>query len=154
MSGQHTPGRLVAELDTYPVMVLSESETWPLVDELGNEEGRAGVFVANTGDSKANARRLVACWNFCLDMQTETLESMTSTAYQMLMEKAAEKQELLDALKLAHGALHQAAADLNDWGCYAPAHFQAKHRLTDDVQAYVNAAETVRAAIAKVERKA
>lgn len=74
MNARHTQGRLRAELDTYPVMICGESETWPLVDELGNEEGRAGVFVANTGDNKANARRLVACWNACEGISTETLE--------------------------------------------------------------------------------
>jgi hypothetical protein len=52
---KHTPGPWVADLETYPVMVRSASETWPLVDELGNEEGRAGIFVANTGDNEANA---------------------------------------------------------------------------------------------------
>jgi hypothetical protein len=57
---KHTPGPWVADLETYPVMVRSASETWPLVDELGNEEGRAGIFVANTGDNEANARLIAA----------------------------------------------------------------------------------------------
>jgi hypothetical protein len=57
---KHTPGPWVADLETYPIMVRSQSETWPLVDELGNEEGRAGVFIANTGENKANARLIAA----------------------------------------------------------------------------------------------
>jgi hypothetical protein len=57
---KHTPGPWVADLETYPIMVRSQSETWPLVDELGNEEGRTGVFIANTGDNKANARLIAA----------------------------------------------------------------------------------------------
>jgi hypothetical protein len=57
---KHTPGPWVADLETYPVMVRSQTETWPLVDELGNEEERAGVFVANTGDNAANARLIAA----------------------------------------------------------------------------------------------
>jgi hypothetical protein len=60
MTAQHTPGPWVADLNTYPVMVRSQAETWPLVDELGNEEGRAGVFIANTADNKANARLIAA----------------------------------------------------------------------------------------------
>lgn len=65
-----------------------------------------------------------------------------------------QREELLEALKLAHGALRQAAADVNDWGAYAPAHFQAKHKLADDVQAYSNAADSARAAIAKAQGEA
>ena len=57
---KHTPGPWVADLETYPIMVRSQSETWPLVDELGNAEGRTGVFIANTGDNKANARLIAA----------------------------------------------------------------------------------------------
>jgi hypothetical protein len=57
---KHTPGPWEADFETYPIMVRSQSETWPLVDELGNEEGRAGVFIANTGDNKANARLIAA----------------------------------------------------------------------------------------------
>jgi hypothetical protein len=57
---KHTPGPWEADFETYPIMVCSQSETWPLVDELGNEEERAGVFVANTGDNKANARLIAA----------------------------------------------------------------------------------------------
>ncbi len=55
-----TPGPWVADLHIYPVMVSSQSETWPLVDELGNEEGRAGSFICNTGNNKANARLIAA----------------------------------------------------------------------------------------------
>jgi hypothetical protein len=57
---KHTPGPWVADLGTYPIMVGSQSETWPLVDELGNEEGRARVFIANTGDNKENASLIAA----------------------------------------------------------------------------------------------
>lgn len=72
---QHTQGPWVADIETYPIMVRSQTETWPLVDELGNEEGRAGAFIANTGDNKANARLIAAapelleslrdCLDFC-----------------------------------------------------------------------------------------
>ena len=55
-----TPGPWVADLHIYPVMVSSQSETWPLVDELGNEEGRTGSFICNTGNNKANARLIAA----------------------------------------------------------------------------------------------
>ena len=57
---KHTPGPWVADLDTYPVMVRSQSEMWNLVDEFGNKEGVAGVFVANTGDNKNNAILIAA----------------------------------------------------------------------------------------------
>lgn len=57
---KHTLGPWVADLETYPIMVRSQTETWPLVDELGNEEGRSGVFVCNTGENKANAILIAA----------------------------------------------------------------------------------------------
>lgn len=60
MMTRYTPGPWLADLETYPVMVRSQTETWPLVDEIGNEEGRAGAFVCNTGDNKANARLIAA----------------------------------------------------------------------------------------------
>ena len=60
MNAQHTPGPWLADLETYPFMVRSQAETWPLVDEIGKEEGRAGAFVCNTGDNKANARLIAA----------------------------------------------------------------------------------------------
>lgn len=52
---KYTAGPWVADLDTYPIMVRSGTEKWPLVDELGNKEGEDGVFICNTGDSKENA---------------------------------------------------------------------------------------------------
>lgn len=56
---KHTPGPWTADLDAYPIMITSELETWPLVDD-GVEVGRTGVFVANTGLNKANARLIAA----------------------------------------------------------------------------------------------
>lgn len=57
---KHTPGPWAVDADAYPIFIYSESETWPLIDELGNEEGCKGAFIANTGDNKANARLIAA----------------------------------------------------------------------------------------------
>lgn len=57
---QHTPGPWAVDADAYPIFIYSESETWPLIDELGNEEGCKGAFIANAGDNKANARLIAA----------------------------------------------------------------------------------------------
>ena len=57
---KHTPGPWVADFEAYPIMVRSKTETWPLLDELGNQEGESGAFVCNAGDNKANARLIAA----------------------------------------------------------------------------------------------
>lgn len=87
-----TPGPWVADLHIYPVMVSSQSETWPLVDELGNEEGRAGSFICNTGNNKANARLIAAA------------------------------PELLDVLTLARQELHACQAVIHLHGGFDPAY--------------------------------
>lgn len=142
MTTQHTPGRL----KLFTVYAIPELHT------------QDGVFVACTShpDGEADARRMVAAWNACLEIPTELLENLAddeATIAPIYRDLLVQRDALLEALKLAHGALYQAAADLNDWGCYAPAHFQTKHRLADDVQAYVNAAESVRVAITRAEGK-
>jgi hypothetical protein len=92
-------------------MICSKSETWPLVDELGNEEGRAGAFVANTGDNKANARRLVACWNACEGIEDpENVIPQLRRAndlVQQLEPLRIQRDELLKALRIAKTALVQ-----------------------------------------------
>lgn len=66
---QHTPGPWICYLETYPIMVSSQSENWPLVDELGNEDGRAGAFIANTGSNKANAILIAAAPELLVALQ-------------------------------------------------------------------------------------
>lgn len=163
MSG-HTPGRLKvgrishseqsAEIDAESNTAWMGAYPWEgLAECRGCDENKT----RGTKVMKANARRLVAAWNACEGIPTEVLENLAddgATIAPIFRDLLVQSDALLEALKLAHGALNQAAADLNDWGCYAPAHFQTKHRLADNVQAYVNAAESVRAAIAKAEGRA
>lgn len=59
-AAKHTPGPWVADYDIYPVMVCSQSQRRPTYDEIGNVDGEAIEFVANTGDNKANARLIAA----------------------------------------------------------------------------------------------
>jgi len=60
---QHTAGPWRIDPQSSPIMVESITETWPLIDDDGSEFGRTGAFVCNTGDSHANARRIVQCVN-------------------------------------------------------------------------------------------
>jgi hypothetical protein len=57
---KHTSGPWVADCDIYPVMVYSKSQRRPTHDEGGNMNGEVMEFIANTGESKANARLIAA----------------------------------------------------------------------------------------------
>lgn len=163
----HTQGRLKlgrishseqsAEIDAESNTAWMDAYPWEgLAECRGCDENKTrGAAVM-----EANARRMVACWNACIDIDTDTLVELgPETTLVKIAIKALEKvdealmrnAELLEALKLARGALRQAATDVSDWGAYAPAHFQTKHKLADDVQAYNNAADSAHAAIAKAE---
>lgn len=62
---KHTEGRLVVDFERYPTMVYIENE-----DDKGFAE-----FICNTGESKANALRIAACWNACVGIPDEVLEA-------------------------------------------------------------------------------
>lgn len=52
-----TPWPWKADLERYPIFIESETERWPLPDEV---EGWTSAFVANVGDNKANAHLIAA----------------------------------------------------------------------------------------------
>ena len=141
MTTEHTKGKL---------HVAGQEQVQIRSDK--HQVAKAWCFAGKTG--QANARRLVAAWNCCDGLPTPDLEnSALPEILKNLLEAKAQRDELLEALKLASGALCRAATDIAEWGAYAPAHFQSKHKLADDVQAYVNAADHAHAAIAKVAQK-
>lgn len=93
MTIEHTPGELKAEAHNLTI---------------------GGQYIAKTEfvNQSANARRMVACWNACDGIQTEKLEKAAgdhSPVFALLMETAAERDELLKALKQAHEALRGSA---------------------------------------------
>lgn len=93
MSAQHTQGRLKA-FNLYATPEIRDQEE---------------IFVAAVGDglprSVSNARRLVACWNACIDFPTADLESCPDGGLFHLAahanELAIQRDELLAALRLA-----------------------------------------------------
>lgn len=101
----HTPGPWAVDADAYPIMVYSESETWPLVDELGNEEGYKGAFIANTGDNAANAR-LIAAAPELLDA-LHALESFYPSTEEMELSDDYSVSEI-DWVELARAAIAKA----------------------------------------------
>lgn len=108
MSEQHTPGRL---------FVVESQGYWGSVNcHLTSEVDQASigsVWVNSTSQNRADARRLVACWNACDGISTEHLELMTGdlSIHSQLTRKKQEKltpkateyrkqrDELLDAAK-------------------------------------------------------
>lgn len=103
MSAQHTPGRLCVAVDIFDNDGMPETA----LQALG---GAATVAVAlefgpnNPGMREANARRLVACWNACDGISTESLESEGNAALgwartaSKLIHATTQRDELLAAL--------------------------------------------------------
>jgi hypothetical protein len=104
---QPTQGRLVHNTNGYPQAdIKSESGrnvaiTWGLAPFKSNEHQKR-----RTAEDRENARRLVACWNACLGMSIESLESMPGHYFGAVMAErrlTAEQQreELLAAIEQA-----------------------------------------------------
>lgn len=108
---KHTPGPWVADLETYPIMVRSQSETWPLVDELGNEEGRTGVFIANTGDNKANARLIAAAPDLLEALKMAAQQLQTDAIFMSLSGASGNHQA--EAALVARAAIAKATGNQN-----------------------------------------
>lgn len=95
MSAGHTPGSMRIRYDFEPGY-------W------GELIASNGTCIATFCDepSEEDARRLVACWNVCEGMSTESLELMPGQffkpQYQRLLEVEAQRDELLQALRDAN----------------------------------------------------
>lgn len=91
MNTQHTQGRLHVA-GQYKVQIRSDShqvaKAWSLAGKTGQE----------------NARRLVACWNACDGLHTESLECNKPLGDQ-LVDAINQRDELLEALKDARRKL-------------------------------------------------
>lgn len=98
----HTEGRLKARAWS------NHAETTIVRDDLaGPVEAVAECsgFGRASEHCEANARRLVACWNACEGVSTETLECLKDfqrqSAMQSLQATLAERDELIEALRAA-----------------------------------------------------
>lgn len=69
----HTPG---------PLELRNEFGMQSLIYPVGAEYPAAAVtgYYSRLGQSEPNARRIVACWNACIGVPTETLESAAGWA--------------------------------------------------------------------------
>ena len=98
---EHTKGRLVIE----------KSSMFQANDE-------SGKIVASGIESKANARRLVACWNACERISTEALEDgcepMLANAKLRDDLIAIERDELIEALRETSSMLRAAMLIVDD----------------------------------------
>lgn len=77
-------------------------ETWVFKDNIVYATGAEGMIAECS--SEGNARRIVACWNACAGISTDTLETLDDkTLNEMFKRKESEHQaqrdELLTALK-------------------------------------------------------
>ncbi len=82
---KHTEGKLQVE-----IVGDTGGENPVHVCEIGNDHVRVGEYI-----TEANARRLVACWNACEGLDTETLESGRVTMVDATDNYVAERDALL-----------------------------------------------------------
>lgn len=111
MIGKHTPGRLNVAVEVFDNDGVPET----VIQGLG---AAASVAVAldfganNKGMREANARRLVACWNYCEGVSTEHLEKYGMPDFaQKISDLREQRNELLEALK---GVLAVASVRIDD----------------------------------------
>jgi hypothetical protein len=121
----HTPGLLkigrvdhkeqVIEIDAVSSTAWANAYPWEgLITCHGDDEYRT----QGSAVMEANARRVVACWNACLDVPTEVLENLAddgATIAPIYRDLLVQRDELLKALKLAaeinpYGSVENAAA--------------------------------------------
>jgi hypothetical protein len=106
MSAQHTPGRLVVRGD---YGIYTADGVTPVADTC--------LTNSVSANDAANARRLVACWNMLEGETTENieanplpaildnLETLLQTIGKNFLKVTEQRDELLEALKLADAAL-------------------------------------------------
>lgn len=95
-AGQHTPGQLWRsglEIGTVPMMHTKV----------------ARVSGATIGEADANARRLVACWNACIDLSTDQIMQINGLlparlSYQVMQR---DREQLLEALQVARACIER-----------------------------------------------
>ena len=91
-----TPGPWLVD-QSYPIMIASQSETWPLVDD-GEEVGRTGAFIANTGDSTDNAQFIAACDPQTILKLIAVVREAQGVCFAATKEKMRDLREALEAL--------------------------------------------------------
>lgn len=97
----HTPGRLWVECGDEDD---GHANQWPKIRAESHEVVGDEGFYGDIDEDKANARRLVACWNACEGIGTEELESETHAALgwsrtaSKLIKASGERAELLEML--------------------------------------------------------
>jgi len=104
MNSEHTKGRLRQGGKGRDLLMESDKGTVAgVIREMGEYvEGTIGY-----GESRANARRLVACWNTCEGISTEDLEGvqpgetaqLTMNIVSATLDARQERDELIEALR-------------------------------------------------------
>ncbi len=107
-STQHTPGKL----EQHGVWIFTDVADSAAIAKL--EYG--GVDSPGFAAAKANARRLVACWNAFDGLDTELVESMVNVPefFFKQVELLAQRDELLAGLQMAYIAMQHMGNVLNN----------------------------------------
>ncbi len=108
MSEQHTQGLLTLSR-------LGNVTGGPVRTYAGGP-GQDQIFMvcsldSDNGDKEANARRVVACWNACNGLHTESLERGKPLADQ-IVDALNQRDELLAALNYASRNVHASECDV------------------------------------------
>lgn len=110
MTTTHTQGRL--RIGTHNTTLVSDADG-PGVR--GYDSPSYGGFMVAESVHPENARRLVACWNACIDIPTEALESVQDcdTPVFQLLTQTWEERDAMRAL------LHRVTQS-TEWSCMEP----------------------------------
>jgi hypothetical protein len=109
MMAQHTQGRLNYAYDGKDVAAGGVRYCWLIPEPNGSSMADdVGYRIA-----EPNARRLAACWNFCLGVDTAGLEAIQGGIHGLLV-RGAEEQEALAADRTALGDINAAFIRLRD----------------------------------------
>lgn len=103
----HAPRSVVADLDpAEPTEIYGQNVLWLGRIHIAECEGSR-----RDGGNEANAARIVACVNFCAGLTNEQLSATDGAihGYEKFVALAAQRDELLSALKAVNAALTQNA---------------------------------------------
>jgi hypothetical protein len=116
---EHTQGRMTINTDKadgWPLLMIGSRIVANVNTESGVDTSKAPSIAFKPMPAEANARRLVACWNACEGLHTESLERGKPLADQ-LVDALTQRDELLAALRpfasvdLRSQGVHQRFAD-------------------------------------------
>lgn len=140
---EHTKGRLAVKsgwTDWAVWIIPADQISRPIGGSTDSEKDRnhyANVVASVDGkyhDRAANARRLIAAWNFCEDMKTETMEQAKKTAFAYMTDADQHAHNLAQELNAARALLREALDTIEEFP-------DEDHEIADRIKIYLDACD-------------